>query len=109
MNPSVEALENQYFLLRGALETLSDQGATPEQLDQMRTQVVQSRTNYWTALNKVLHDDDPQVQQLVIQLNAEQVTLETAIAQRANVAKVIDAVTKAVSIGSQIVAKAVSL
>lgn len=109
MNPSVEALENQYFLLRGALGTLSDQGATPEQQDQMRAQVVQSRTNYWTALNKILHNDDPQVQLLLTQLNAEQSTLETTIAQLANVARVIDAVTKAVSIGSQIVAKAVSL
>ena len=109
MNPSVEALENQYFLLRAALGTLSDQGATPEQVNQMRTQVVQSRTNYWTALNKVLHDDDPQVQQLVNQLNAEQATLETTVAQLANVTKMIDTVTKAVSIGSQIVAKAVSL
>jgi hypothetical protein len=109
MNPPVEALENQYFLLRSTLSTLSDQGATPEQLNQMRTQVVQSRTNYWTALNKVLHDDDPQLQQLVAQLNAEQATLQTTIAKLGNVAKVIDAVTKAVSIGSQIVAKAVSL
>jgi hypothetical protein len=109
MNPSVEALENQYFLLRSTLSTLSEQGATPGQLDQMRAQVVQSRTNYWTALNKVLHDDDPEVEQLVTQLNAEQATLKTTIAQLGNVAKVIDAVTKAVSIGSQIVAKVVSL
>ena len=109
MNPSVEALENQYFLLRSILSTLSDHGATPEQRDRMRIQVVQSRTNYWTALNKVLHDDDPQVEQLVTQLNAEQATLETMNMQLGNVAKVIDAVTKAVSIGSQIAAKVVSL
>jgi recombinational DNA repair protein RecR len=109
MNPSVQALEDQYFLLRGSLSTLSDQGATPEQLDQMRAQIVQSRTNYWTALNKIIHGDDPQVQQLVTQLNAEQETVKTTISQLGNVAKVIDAATKAVSIGSQVVAKAISL
>ena len=109
MSPSVEVLENQYFWLRSTLSTLVTQGATSAQLDQMRAQVVQSRTNYWTALNKILHDDDPQVQRLVAQLNAEQETLETMIVQRGNFTKVIDAVTKAVSIGSQIVAKAVSL
>ena len=41
MNPSVEALENQYFLLRGSLSTLIGQGATSAQLDQLRTQIVQ--------------------------------------------------------------------
>ena len=45
MNPSVEALENLYFLLRGSFTTLQAHGATPDQLDQLRTQIVIARTN----------------------------------------------------------------
>ncbi len=109
MNPSLQALENQYVLLRESLSTLTAQGATPAQLDQLRSQVVQSRTNYWTAVNKTLHDDDPAVRDLVTQLNTAQLTLKTSIDHLGDVSKVIDAITKAVDIGSQIVAKAVSL
>ena len=109
MNPSLQALENLYFLLRSSLTTLQAQGATPEQLDELRAQIVQARTNYWTALNKILHDDDPEVRDLTSQLNTAQISLEATIKHLNNVAKVLDAITRAVDIGSQIVAKAISL
>ena len=109
MNPSVEALENLYFLLRGSLSTLQEKGATPVQLDELRTQIVIARTNYWTAINKVLHADDPAVRDLTTQLNTAQISLEATIEHLNNVAKVLDAITKAVDIGSQIVAKAIVL
>lgn len=109
MSQSVETLENQYFLLRGSLSTLTEQGATTDQLDQLRAQIAQSRTNFLTAVNKNLHDDDPEITQLVAQLNADEASLKTTIDHLGDVAKVIDAITKAVDIGSQIVAKAVAL
>jgi recombinational DNA repair protein RecR len=65
MSQSIEALENQYFLLRGSLSTLTEQGATTTQLDQLRTQIAQSRTNYWAAVNKNLQDDNPEITHLV--------------------------------------------
>ncbi|HXS13247.1 MAG TPA: hypothetical protein VN734_11135, partial [Acidobacteriaceae bacterium] len=106
MNPSVEALENLYFLLRGSFTTLQAHGATPDQLDQLRTQIVIARTNYWTAINSILHDDDPEVRNLTSQLNSAQLSLDATIKHLNDVAKVIDAITKAVDIGSQIVEKA---
>ena len=109
MNPSVQALENLYFLLRGSLTTLQAHGATPDQLDQLRTQIVTARTNYWTTINKIFHEDDPQVRNLTSQLNSAQMSLEATIKHLNDVAKVLDAITKAVDIGSQLVAKAVSL
>ena len=109
MNPSVQALENLYFLLRGSLTTLQAHGATPDQLDQLRTQIVIARTNYWIAVNKIFHEDDPQVRNLTSQLNAAQISLDATIKHLNDVAKVLDAITKAVDIGSQLVAKAVSL
>lgn len=109
MSQCVEALENQCSLLRASLSTLADQGATEDQLDQLRTQIAQSRTNYWTAMNKNLQDDNPEITQFVTQLNAQEASLKTTIGHLGDVAKVIDVITKAVDIGSQIVAKAVAL
>ena len=109
MNPSVQALENLYFLLRGSLTTLQANGATPDQLDQLRTQIVIARTNYWTAINSILHDDDPEVRDLTSQLNTAQLSLEATIKNLNDVAKVLDAITKAVDIGTQLVEKAISL
>lgn len=109
MNTSVEALENLYFLLRGSLTTLQAQGATPDQLNQLRTLIVQARTNYWTAINSIFHSDDPQVSSLTTQLNTAQLSLDATIKNLNDVAKVLDAITQAVNIGSQLVTKAVSL
>lgn len=109
MSQSIEALEDQYFLLRGSLSTLTEQGATTNQLDQLRTQIAQSRTNFLTAVNKNLHNNNPEITHLVTQLNAQETSLKTTIDHLGDVAKVIDAITKAVDIGSQIVAKAVAL
>jgi hypothetical protein len=44
------------FLLQ-SLSDLMAQGATAEELNAIRAAIVQSRSNYWTAINKVLHDD----------------------------------------------------
>ncbi len=109
MPDSLEALENQYFLLRGSLPSLIAQGATPDQVTQLQTQIVQSRTNYWTAINQVLHDDDPETQTLTSELNTAQLTLKAAIDHMGEVAKIIDVITQAVGIGSKLAAKAISL
>lgn len=109
MNPSVEALENQYFSLRASLSALMLQNATPDQLVQARTAIAKSRDNYWLATRRIMHDDDPDVQSLVSQMNTEQLSLDATIQHLGDVAKVIDAITKAVDIGSQLAAKAVAL
>ena len=107
MSPSVEALENQYFLLRGSLATITSQGATADQLAQLQTSIVKSRDNYWLAARSILHDDDPRVRALVSQLNTTQLTLAATIAHLGDVVKVLDTIAKAVSIGSELVNLAV--
>ena len=109
MNQSVEALEKQYFFLTQSLSDLVDQGAPADELDAMRKAIVQSRTNYWKAINNVLHDDDPEVASLVSQLSAAQLNLEAGLKNLGNVTKVLDVITKAVDIGSQLAAKVVTL
>ena len=89
MNPSVEALENQYFLLRESLSTLMAQGATTDQLAQLRTAIAKSRDNYWLATRRIMHDDDPEVQALVSKMNSAQLSLDAAIQHLGDVAKVV--------------------
>ncbi len=102
MSPSIEALENQYFLLRGSLSTITSLGATADQLAQLQTSIVKSRDNYWSAARSTFHEDDSRVQALVSQLNQTQLTIETTIAHVGDVVKVLDTITKAVSIGSEL-------
>jgi len=109
MNQSLGVLEKQYFYLTQSLSDLMEQGATPVELDAMRKAIVQSRTNYWKAINNVLHDDDPDVASLVSQMNTAQLNLEAGVKNLGNVAKVLDVITKAVDIGSQLAAKVVAL
>lgn len=109
MNGSLQALEDQYVLLRSSVDVFKEQSASPEQMDVLRTQIVQSRTNYWKAINSIFHDDDPEIERLVGSLQAEQVSLQASLKKIENVSHVISAITKAVEIGSQVVAKAVAL
>ena len=109
MNQSLEVLENQYFFLRGSLSVLAAHGATPEELDLLRTQIVRSRTNYWTTINKILHDDDPEVQDLISQLNKEQLTLTADLDRLEDIVVTLDLITRVVNLGSRIASKAISL
>ncbi len=108
MNDALEALEDQYFTVRGSLSTLLGQGATQAQLDDLRSLIVSSRNNYWTAINKVLHNDDPQVASLTSQMNSEQLTLQASVDHLGDVAKILDIITRAVNIGTQLAAKAIA-
>lgn len=109
MSPSVSVLEDQYFLLRGSLSTLSAQGATPGQICDLKAKIVQSRTNYWTALNRTFHDDDPSVEALVSTLTTDNLTLQATIKNLGKIADILNAIDKAIEVGSDLVKKAITL
>jgi hypothetical protein len=109
MNQALEALESQYTLLLSSKGAFLPPAVTQEQQDAFMTQLVKSRKNYWAAIATTLHDDDPQIQKLVSQLNTEQLTLSHQVSQMAKVSEVLDAITKAVEVGSTIITKAMTL
>ena len=109
MNDSLAVLEKQYFFLNQSLPGLIDAGATQQEIDAMRKAIVQSRTNYWKAINHILHDDDPEVALLVSQMKTEQLNLEAGLKHLGNVSRVLQAISKAVDIGSQLADKIVTL
>ena len=102
MSQSVAVLERQYIFLQGCLSDVMSQDATPEQLDLLRSAIAQSRSNYYKAINATLQDDDPQVASLVSQMNMAQLNLEAGVKNLGNVSKILDVITKAVEIGSQL-------
>jgi hypothetical protein len=109
VNESLQALEDQYFYFMQTLADLTDEDAPAPVLEALRKAVVQSRTNYWKAIHKILHDDDPEVAALVEQMEAAQCAIDAAVKNLNNVAKILTAVTKAIDIGSELAAKAVAL
>jgi hypothetical protein len=109
MNLSTQALEKQYQSLREGLPAIEAKGAAEEQLNVVRNAIATSRDNLNAALLNNLQDNDPEVAALTKQMGAIQVTLDQAIKELGDVAKILGIITKAVDVGSQLAAKAVAL
>jgi hypothetical protein len=109
MGDALAAVENIYFTfqdnLNDALAACPDQASR----DAVMSKYVAARQNYWQCINKGFHDDDPAVQALVVQAKAACADLETIDAHLGDIARVIDIVTKAVTVGSQIASKVITL
>ena len=105
MGPALQCLEDLYLFLNANYDDIA--GAMNNQQKQnLASLFVTARSNYWTAIQKVLHDDDPQVEALVTQMNSAQGSLQADLQNLKNVGKVINDITTAVQIGSKIAASA---
>ncbi len=100
MGPSLQALEDQYMLLSQNLSMILAACPTQTERDQVMTQYVTARRNYWNSIQKVFHDDDPKVVVLVQEMQTEQKKIQYATNHLNNIAKVIDIITDAVNVGS---------
>ena len=106
MGDALSSLEAQYlFLTQHLAETLAA-CKTDSQRDAIRAQYVEARRSYWNCINEVFHDDDPKIVQLVSQMKAAQDSLQKMTEDLANVAKVINTITTAVKLGTQLAAMA---
>ncbi len=75
--------------------------------DQVMTQYVTARRNYWSSIQKTFHDDDPQVASLVKEMQDEQKEIKDCTNHLNDISKVIDIITDAVNVGTALAAKAV--
>jgi hypothetical protein len=109
MSPALQAVEAVYFTAQQKLNDML--AACPDQAsrDQIMTQYVNARQNYFACINKTFHDDDPALATLVDQENASAKELSAIDAQLGDIAKVIDTITKGVTCGAQIVQKIIAL
>jgi HEAT repeat protein len=109
MSEAVTALQNIYFAIQQNISAMLAACQTQAQRDELMSKYVAARQNYWQAINKVFHDDDPAVKTLVTQANDAAKTLTAISTNLGDIATVLNDITKAVTLGSQIVAKVVAL
>lgn len=106
MGAARNSLEAQYIFLTQHLAATLAACQTDDQCNQIRTQYVISRRNYWSSINQVFHDDDPAIEQMVGQMKLAQDSLQKMTLDLANVARVINTITTAVKIGTEMASMA---
>lgn len=109
MQDALSALEASYITLQAQIADLSAACQNPDQTSALMSKYVAARTNYWSCVNKAFHDDDPAVASLVTQLNAANMDLKTAVEQMGDMKKVLDSITQAITLGSSLAAKVISI
>ena len=105
MGPSLQSLEDQYMLLTQQLSMILAACPTQTERDQVMTQYVASRRNYWNSIQSIVHDDDPQIVSLRTEMQTEQKRIEDCTKHLNNISKVIDTITEAVDVGTSLAAK----
>ena len=72
----------------------------------MGASYVEARRNYWNFINEIFHDDDLSIEQVVEQIDNAQDSLQRMTQDLANIAQVINAITTAVKIGTELASMA---
>jgi hypothetical protein len=106
MGDALSSLEAQYLFLTQHLADILAACQTDDQRTIVRTNYVAARRNYWDAINQIFHDDDPQIEQVVVQMKDAQDSLQKMTLDLANIAKVITAITTAVKVGTELASMA---
>jgi uncharacterized membrane protein YccC len=109
MGDALETLQDIYFAMETNLDMMLAACQSQADRDQVMSEYVAARQNYWNCINKAFHDDDPAVQALVAQGKNCATTITNINAQLGNIATVINDLTQAVTIGAQIAAKVIAV
>ena len=105
MGPSLQALEDQYMLLTQNLSMILAACRTQTERDQVMTQYVTARRNYWKSIQQVFHDDDPQIVALLQEMRIQQKKIQDCTNHLNNIAMVINVITDAVNVGTTLASK----
>jgi len=106
MNEALDALQQNYFYLTDNLDDLLDCCQTDAQKQQLKADYQQATANFYQARNKIFQANDAGISQAVTQLKAAQTSLEKMTQELASAASVINAITTAVKIGTELAAMA---
>ena len=109
MSDALSAVQALYFTMQANLNVMLAACPTQVERDQVMTQYVAARQNYWACINKSFHDDDPALQALVDQANDVNTTLTNINDELGDITKVINDLTRAVTIGTNIATKIIAL
>lgn len=109
MDGALSAVENIYFSIQSSLNDMLAACHTDDERNTIRTKYIAARQNYWQCINKTFHEDDPEVQALVTQAKSVSTDIKNISDKLGDISKVIDVLSVAVSVGSQIASKVITL
>ena len=103
MSEALDTLQSYYFKLTENLDDYLDRCKTDDQKKALKAEYQQARLNFYTARNKAFAVNDPQIAKVVVDLKAAEDSLQKLTEQLADIAKIINAVTTAVRLGTELV------
>lgn len=102
MDEALDALEAQVEAIEDALDACM----TQKQRDQLLPSFDQAQLNLQRALNNVFQANDAKIANLVAQMKQAQTSLEQMTKDLANFANIVNAVSTAVKIGTELASMA---
>ena len=102
MDEALDALEAQVEAIEDALDAYT----TQKQRDQLLPSFDQAQLNLQRALNNVFQANDAKIANLVAQMKQAQTSLEQMTKDLANFANIVNAVSTAVRIGTELASMA---
>lgn len=107
MQDALAAVEALYFGLQQQVGMIVAATTSTEQKNAFMSQYVAARTAYWNCVNKMFHDDDPKVAALTTQLQALNQQVSNFEKQLGEISKVLDIITQAATIASDLSSMAI--
>ena len=109
MGDALSSVEQIYFSIQSSLNDMIAAAASPADRDAIMSKYVAARQNYWTCIGKSFHDDDPAVIELVKQAQDVATSIQNIDDQLGDIAKVIGYLNEAVTVGTKIAARIITL
>jgi flagellar hook-basal body complex protein FliE len=106
MNDALAALQANYFYLTDNLDDLLDLCPSDAEKRDLKGTYQQATVDYYDARNKAFADDDASIADTVSQLRTVQDSLEKMSIELANAVSIINNITTAVRIGTELAAMA---
>ena len=106
MNDALAALQANYFYLTDNLDDLLDLCPSDAQKRDLKSMYQQATVDYYDARNKAFGDDDANITEAVNQLKTVQDSLQQMTLELANAVSIINGITTAVRIGTELAAMA---
>lgn len=109
MSPAEAAVKDIYFNALDKLNMMLLACRNDEERAAIRLEFTRARSNFYTCVNKAFAANDQALDELVVQANRAANDLKQIEEHLGNIAKVLDAMTQAVTYGSQIAAKVLAV
>jgi esterase/lipase len=109
MGDTLASVENLYLSLQSKVNDAVALCQTQEEKNAVMQPYLDARQNYWDCVNKTFQENDPELEAFVAEAKTVAAEVNQINVQRDKIAKYLDLANKAVSIGTEILAKAIKV